>query len=154
MRRNPGDWNHLWRLAGLGAVAVLAFVGLRAVAIPATFGQYGHYRGAAILEAREPPLHYAGRADCAACHDDVIAAQKTANSRHAALGCETCHGPQLAHVEAPETTKPAALEIAPLCIRCHAKAPGRAARVPQVDVAEHAGGEQCNTCHTAHVPRP
>jgi hypothetical protein len=154
MRREPGDWNHLLRLAALGVVAALAFVALRAVAIPASFGQYGHYRGDAIAEARTLPVRHGARADCTTCHDDVAAAQKAAVSRHAPIGCETCHGPLAAHVDDPTSMTPPAVDAAALCIRCHARAPGRPARVPQVIVAEHAGDEPCGTCHTAHVPRP
>ena len=39
-----------------------------------------------------------------------------------------------------------------LCARCHAANVARPARFPQVEVAEHTGGEACTTCHAAHNP--
>jgi hypothetical protein len=45
----------------LFAIGLLAFVILRAAVVPRSFGQYGHYRGAAIAEIAARPIAFAGR---------------------------------------------------------------------------------------------
>jgi hypothetical protein len=55
------DIEHLVRLAVLFAIGLLAFVILRAAVVPRSFGQYGHYRGAAIAEIAARPIAFAGR---------------------------------------------------------------------------------------------
>ncbi len=44
------DAGHLFRFAGLFVVAFLVFLVVRGYVVPKTFGQYGHYRGAAMGE--------------------------------------------------------------------------------------------------------
>ena len=44
------DTGHLFRFAGIFVVAILAFLGIRGFLVPKSFGQYGHYRGAALGE--------------------------------------------------------------------------------------------------------
>ena len=36
--------------------------------------------------------------------------------------------------------------------RCHAQNAARPSGFPQVDIADHSGGESCVTCHVAHNP--
>jgi len=42
------DIEHLVRLAAVMVIALVAFAILRTAVVPRSFGQYGHYRGAAI----------------------------------------------------------------------------------------------------------
>ncbi len=58
------------------AIALVAFVGLRALVVPQSFGQYGHYRGAAIAEIAARPSAHAGHDVCEACHTDVVDQKK------------------------------------------------------------------------------
>lgn len=146
------DWEHLIRLAILCAGAVLAFVVARAFFVPATFGEIGHYRAAAVLEAREREPRYADRATCAVCHDDVVTLQQEKRSRHARFSCQACHGPLGRHVESAGDLKPTAPDAATLCVRCHEKTAGRPPLLPLVNPAEHSGGERCTTCHSPHTP--
>src|ERR1022692_2823703 len=44
------DAGHLFRLAAVFAVVGLALVGVRALLVPKSFGEYGHYRGNALAE--------------------------------------------------------------------------------------------------------
>ena len=44
------DAGHLFRLAAVFVVGGLAFVGVRALLVPKSFGEYGHYRGDALAE--------------------------------------------------------------------------------------------------------
>jgi hypothetical protein len=54
------DTEHLIRLAVVMAIALVAFVVLRAAVVPRSFGEYGHYRGAAIGEVAARPAAFAG----------------------------------------------------------------------------------------------
>ena len=143
------DARHLFRLAGLFAVGTLSFLLLRGLVVPRSFGQYGHYRGAAIAEAAAHPLHFAGHQSCETCHADV--AQTKAGGKHAHVNCEACHGPQARHADDP-SIDPGKPDTAALCIRCHAASAARPASFPQVDAAAHAGGVPCQTCHQPHNP--
>jgi cytochrome c553 len=142
---------HLIRVA----VILIAGVGVFAVArqsiVPTGFGQYGHFRAAALSDNRSKPQVYAGRATCALCHEEVANVLKA--SRHAAIGCEACHGPQFRHSDDPSAQKPVLPDTLTLCARCHEKNLARPKFVPQVDVREHSGGEPCKACHQPHSPK-
>ena len=47
---------HLFGLAGLFAIGLLAMLVARAVFVPKSFGKYGHYRGDAITEIAAMPV--------------------------------------------------------------------------------------------------
>ena len=146
------DWSHLIRLAGLFGAAVLLFLGARPFFIPETFGDLGHYRAAALGDVSSRPLHYADADACASCHDDVVALRVEKKSRHAAIRCQSCHGPLAEHVASDGDRRPARPEVVPLCTRCHALSAGRPKFMPQVNAADHAGGESCASCHNPHAP--
>jgi hypothetical protein len=146
------DWEHLIRLALLCASAALAFAIARAVFVPATFGEIGHYRAAAVLEAREREPRYADRATCDVCHSEVVTLQQEKKSRHARFSCQACHGPLGQHVESAGDLKPATLDAGVPCARCHEKTAGRPALLPLVNTQEHSSGERCTTCHSPHTP--
>ncbi len=150
MRERLRDAEHLLRLLALFAAGIAAFLALRAIFVPAGFGELGHYRSGAIADNRQRALVHAGRAACAECHDDVAA--KLATGAHARVGCESCHGALAAHVADPDAVKPPALDPMRLCARCHAKLDARPARHPQVDIESHAEGNSCVDCHAAHAP--
>ena len=145
-----GHKEHLLRVAGLFAAGVLVFLVLQALLVPEGFGVYGHYRAGALEENRVRSLAFAGRAACVECHSDVPDAMK--GGRHEAIRCEACHGPLAGHAGDPAEKKALRPETQALCARCHAANVARPARFPQVEVAEHAGGEACTTCHAAHNP--
>ena len=65
MRELLRDAQHLVRLGLLFAAGIVAFLVLRALFVPATFGELGHYRRAALDEARAPAPVHAGRRACA-----------------------------------------------------------------------------------------
>ena len=58
------DIEHLLRLAAVIVTGLVAFVILRAAVVPRSFGQYGHYRGAAIGEIASRPVALAGHEAC------------------------------------------------------------------------------------------
>lgn len=142
---------HLARMAGLFVVGIATFLVLRWSMVPASFGEFGHYRAAALGDIRSRPLHYAGRAACEDCHGDVVAARK--GSRHEHIGCEACHGPQMEHVAAGGGKKPARPDSRVLCPKCHAASPWKPKSYPQVVVAEHSPEGPCTACHKAHAPK-
>ena len=58
------DAVHLFRFALLFVVAFAVFLVVRHFVVPKTFGEYGHYRGAAIAEIAARPMHCAGHETC------------------------------------------------------------------------------------------
>ena len=143
------DYEHLLRLIGLFVFGTLLFFAVRAVAVPKDFGKYGHYRPGALDANASKPIKYAGHAACTDCHTDIV--EKRHTSRHERINCETCHGPLAQHAKGEaEARKP---DPKVICIRCHAASPDKPKWFPQVNQAEHAGGESCTTCHDAHTPK-
>lgn len=144
------DQAHLLRVAGLFVAALLVFLLLKTLLVPADFGRYGHYRAGALDDNRAHPVVYAGRAACAACHEDAAAA--LAKGRHATVGCEACHGALGTHAEAadPVQAKPARPD-ARLCPVCHAAEVAKPTGFSQVR-ADHADAGTCLECHQAHQP--
>lgn len=152
MRESWRDVAHLLRLAALFAVGILAFLVLRAIFVPAGFGELGHFRSGAMGDNAARPLSYAGRTTCADCHDQEAAT--LAGSAHARIGCESCHGPLATHAADPDAVTPTLPVATPLCERCHAELQARPARQPQVDPGPHADGADCTDCHQPHDPTP
>ena len=144
------DTGHLFRFAGLFVIAFLVFWAIRGFVVPPTFGQYGHYRAAAISEIAARPIHFAGHGTCETCHTDVLAVKEV--GKHAQVNCEACHGPQAQHAADPVNVIPAKLDTATLCVRCHAASAARPATFPQVNAGEHSSGVPCETCHQPHSP--
>ena len=145
-----GHKGHLVRVATLFVGGVLVFLVLQALLVPKGFGAYGHYRAGALDANRARPVSFAGRTACIECHSDVPDAMK--GGRHEKVRCEACHGPLAGHAGDPGEKKAERPDSRVLCARCHATSVARPARFPQVEVADHAGGEACTTCHVAHNP--
>ena len=144
------DRKHLVRMAGLFGVGIAVFLVLRAVLVPADFGELGHYRTSAIDDNLSVPPQYAGREACETCHDDV--ASERAASAHGRIACESCHGALAAHADDPEALAPEPPAATELCVSCHDLRAARPSWFPQVDVAEHAEGSPCGDCHLPHRP--
>lgn len=138
------------RLIIIFAVIAIAFVSLRWVARPASFGEYGHYRGDALTEIAKREPAYVTRTQCAECHDEE--AGKNSAGPHQHISCQTCHGPGREHIKEPDTKNIVHPEPRALCIRCHEHREARPANFPQIDVDDHAGDAKCNTCHDVHNP--
>ena len=119
--------------------------------------------------AQSPPANggYIGSAACKTCHPDIWLNfyknphyQSVASGKEPAerTGCEGCHGPGAAHVEARggKTTIPHAFslmsptQILDDCLQCHAKTVSRAnirrSAHTQADVV-------CSNCHSIHKPQ-
>jgi len=144
------DAGHLVRLAIACAIVLVVFLLVRAYFIPKTFGEYGHYRGAALSELSSKPLAYAGHKACEDCHADVLEVKKA--GKHAGVNCEACHGPLAKHAEEPASMVPQLPETAVLCARCHEENIAKPKTFPQVASTQHSGGVVCKTCHVPHSP--
>jgi hypothetical protein len=125
------DFEHLLRLAGLFVAGIVAFVLVRAILVPSDFGVYGHFRAGALADNSQRPLR----------------------GGHEEVRCEACHGPLAAHADDPSAQAPELPNPATVCLKCHLPAMAKAGWYPQVDPAEHADNEPCDTCHIAHAPR-
>ena len=150
LRRIFTDSGHLVRPAVVLIAGLGIFLIVRALVIPKAFGQYGHYRPAALDAARQRPLAYAGQDQCVLCHDDKV--KTRAAGRHAHVACEACHGPLAQHLGDPAANVPKLPDVANLCRRCHEKDAAKPPGFPQVVTSEHSGGMLCNSCHQPHNP--
>jgi hypothetical protein len=144
------DSGHLFRLAIVFLGALVAFMIVRTMLVPKTFGEYGHYRGAALGEIAARPINYAGHQTCEMCHSDI--AETKSHGKHANVNCETCHGPLAKHADDPAAFRPTLPNTAVICARCHQKNIAKPTGFPQVDAPEHSGGVECKVCHTPHTP--
>lgn len=150
MRRFLRDSGHLIRPAVVLLAALGLFVVIRSAVIPKAFGQYGHYRPAALEAIRARPISYAGQDTCVMCHDEQ--GKVRAAGKHAHVACEACHGPLAKHADDPTANIPKLPVVADLCRRCHEKDAAKPRGFPQVVTAEHSGGVDCNSCHQPHNP--
>jgi cytochrome c553 len=135
-----------------------------------SFYAYGHYRGNSVVEIASDKPKYKGSNYCESCHAEQYALWSKGVHRSTDLGkvvqCEVCHGAAggrdtkgvFEHV-ATGTDHPVRGKLAiptdtlKLCPVCHEKMPGRPAEQRQIVIAEHAGTQQCTTCHNPHSPR-
>ena len=141
---------HLFRFAGLFVLAFFVFLVVRHYVVPKSFGQYGHYRGAAIGEVAAHPVKFAGHEACEGCHTDVLDTKK--GGKHAHVNCEACHGALADHANDPATITPVKPDTAVLCARCHTASAAKPKGFPQVMPADHSSGVPCETCHNPHSP--
>ncbi|MBI2316680.1 MAG: c-type cytochrome [Betaproteobacteria bacterium] len=140
---------HIVRLLGL--IAVVLVVSLLAIQFMTaeSFYRFGPYRADNVTEIASLETVYQTPAYCKDCHSERHA-QWSANS-HKSVTCETCHGPAKGHPEKGKLPIPS--DTAKLCTLCHEAMPGRPSTQPQIQVAQHANGQSCNTCHNPHAPK-
>lgn len=127
-----------------------AFISIRAIVVPESFGEYGWYRGDSPGEIAARPLFYATSEDCATCH--LSEYKEVGGGVHKNLSCETCMGPGKKHIENPEAQRMELNTSRELCGECHAKNPSRPKSQPQIDLSTHNIGKPCITCHNSHSP--
>ncbi len=167
------DTLHLWILAGALALVGVGFFTVRGLTIPPSFGQFGHYRGAALQTATDKERKLTTRGDCAACHETL---KHEMGKSHAAVHCIECHGEGKDHMTACKTAKAAAkpgdkvscdktnlmpTDIKSICLHCHQQMVGRATKHPQINFPEHMKDNDpkdpkspmvCMQCHVPHDP--
>ena len=139
------------RLALAFGIFISLFLVLRHVLVPDTFGKYGHYRAASLIDNAMPEIHYAGQEACFKCHQDIQ--EKKLADVHSDIHCETCHGPGEKHVissKKEDIFKPAGREF---CGRCHSmNAAKLKSTINQIDLLKHNIGKNCIECHNPHQP--
>jgi hypothetical protein len=139
------------RLVIAFAIFISLFLFVRSMLVPETFGQYGHYRGASLIDNADHETHFAGQQACLECHQDIE--DKKLTDVHLNIHCEVCHGPGQKHVlsgEATDILKPGSREF---CGTCHEKnAARRQSTIVQVDLSNHNTGKNCIECHNPHQP--
>jgi hypothetical protein len=108
-------------------------------------------RSTIAIEAAKP-IHFAGSAACADCHEDE--STKKRSGYHKTLSCETCHGPAAAHVEDPTKTKPFVPKERKVCPVCHDYNLSRPTGFPQINPTLHNPLQSCASCHSPHDPVP
>ncbi len=138
----------LVRLVLLTLLVIGTYAVARVYLTPPTFGQYGHFRGAALEEAAARTPLFAGMKACDECHSETFEA--IAKDRHKGVACEACHGPGRNHSRDPDIM-PAKLTDQ-LCLRCHVADAARPVKQKQVTPLEHFPGDKCIECHVAHQP--
>jgi len=117
---------------------------------PDSFYLFGHYRADSVGEIAAETPKFRGTDYCQDCHE-APHAEWTAGV-HKVVKCEVCHGAVGEHpVEGDLPVIPT--DTVKLCTLCHEAMPTRPAAQPQIVVSEHAGTEQCATCHNPHSPR-
>jgi len=141
----------LKRLTLAFAIFISLFLVVRNMLVPATFGQYGHYRGASLADNADHEINFAGQKACLECHQDIEDLKLT--DVHSTIHCETCHGPGQKHVnsgDAADIFKPGSREF---CGNCHQKDAGkRLTTIVQIDLNVHNTGKNCIECHNPHQP--
>ena len=140
----------LKRLIPLFVLFIALFLIVRHLLLPDTFGQYGHYRGDAILDAADKELVYASKETCNDCHSDIM--EMLEMEMHAGISCLSCHGPGLKHADSMEKEDIETPSGRAFCGRCHAINPARSSNViVQVDINEHhTERKDCIDCHNPH----
>jgi cytochrome c553 len=155
---------HLARASALALLVIIGFTVIRNLAIPESFGKYGHYRAEAVLEEMAKEPIYQGADSCKECHK--VKFKRWKNSKHQGVTCENCHGPALKHNKKPIVkTGPKNIIVNrsnKLCMKCHLKLPARPhdfnnAPHLQIDVEKHLKNKKykrCIKCHNPHNPQP
>ncbi len=95
---------HIVRLLSLVTVFVIIAIAAKQFLVPATFYEYGHYRGAAVAEIASKVPKLGGSASCQSCHKEAYATWTSGIHRKATKNdvvqrmvikngpnCEVCH---------------------------------------------------------------
>ncbi len=161
---------HIFRLVLLLVVFAVAAYSAKQYFTVASFYEYGHYRGNAVADIAAEKPKFKGPAYCESCHAEQFAVWSKSIHNSADVGkvvkCEVCHGAaggrDVNNSFTPVSTGPdhpkglklsVPTDTRKLCTLCHEKMAGRPAQQPQIVVADHAGTQQCITCHNPHSPK-
>jgi hypothetical protein len=148
-KRLPEQIRHLIIPA---AAIVVIFLVVRHFLVPASFGDWGHYRALSVIENAEIPVKYAGADSCTECHGEIAIAKQ--DGYHRTIACETCHGAAFGHTQEPDKQKPQIPTARSHCLLCHEYQPSRPTGFPQVVSESHNPLKQCIACHRPHDPKP
>lgn len=147
----------IFRLVLLTIAIVVTYLIARYLLTPATFGQYGFYRGETLLDHMSHTPVFAGRKACLECHEAIQ--DQLFKGEHKTIGCETCHGGVMSgesksltkeHAKDPNVDLPKIGDSG--CLRCHEANPSRPAWLKQIDPKDHYREDKCVGCHVPHQP--
>ena len=159
---------HIWRAVFIILLVPVAFVVVSHLAVPASFGIYGHYRADSVKEFMAKPTIHGDATSCFNCHDkthkDLL--EKKVKGKHATVPCENCHNPLSFHAKPDPQTgelkmfeKMAINKSNKLCGYCHEYLVARPKSFPQVELKEHVTKQDaefeegvCVVCHDPHNP--
>jgi len=151
------DYSHTHRLMVVVGLGIAVFAVVRWLAVPPSFGQYGHYRGVALAAARGIEPRHLGERTCRKCHAKI--AKLHDKDAHSTNPCESCHGPGWKHAKDPKGSKMVRPEGRYVCLVCHERLDARPMSFPQIDVQSHFKlvgvkhqGVKCIQCHSPHEP--
>ena len=139
------------RLVLVTIVVVGTYAVARVIMTPATYYDYGNFRGAALeeLQAKKPVL--AGMKACDECHSDML--EKLAKYEHKGISCESCHGFSRPHADNPDVKPPKVKFADSDCLSCHQASPSRPSWLKQIEPVEHFRNDKCTGCHVPHQPK-
>lgn len=158
-------WPRRYACAGLSA-ALLVLFGVQEARSAQTPGAATAQPALAGLPPQATASGYVGSNPCRTCHPNVVLnfyknphykSIASGKERPENTGCESCHGPGKAHVEARggKATIIAFSELKPKqvldnCLRCHARDFNRA----EIRRSEHTLADvACASCHSIHQSR-
>jgi len=90
-------YSHVFRILLILIIVGVVGVAVRAMVLPKSFGEYGHYRGTAIEDEMNRPIRNGTNASCLACHPYIR--EMHMEGVHKTVSCEFCHGPVADHVK-------------------------------------------------------
>lgn len=142
----------LFRIGVLLGLVLVIFAFVRTAAVPASFGEYGRYRGDNIEENINKEVGFTkDNSVCGTCHQSEI--QVLAGAEHKGLNCESCHGPGSKHTAQPAAVSLKIEESVEICSSCHAQIAARPEdKIATVRPMMHSGGGDCVLCHNPHRP--
>lgn len=149
---------HIFRVAILVILVLVAFHIVRTLFTPGSFGRYGRYRADNVVEQMERPVRHGESASCSQCHDEKMAQLREGS--HSTVQCESCHAPLPTHIKDNEKIAPMPQNRSfAFCLRCHERLEARPSGFPQIDVQEHLqkasmemSPDVCVSCHDPHSP--
>lgn len=134
-----------------GLLAAISLAG--GLAVVAIAAEYGYQPNRDTAAWAGLTIRYAENGTCASCHEPEASLIEVA--AHAAVSCETCHGPLEGHALAPTAAPvelPAAAGDEPICLSCHEAVIGRPLTFPMVSSVTHFPLPACAVCHDPHEP--
>lgn len=137
----------LTRIILLTFTIVIVYGTARVLLTPASFGEYGFYRGDALRELAVKKPVFGGQESCAECHKEQTADHL--KFEHKTLNCESCHWASSDHVADPKIKTRELSDT--LCTRCHTKDLARPVTFKQIEIKNHYDGA-CKECHLPHHP--
>lgn len=141
----------LTRLFIAFAIFVSLFLFVRSMLVPETFGQFGHYRGASLIDNADHETNFAGQQACFECHQDIEDSKLT--DVHSIIRCEACHGTGQKHVLSGEAADISRNDSREFCGTCHEKNTAkRQSAIVQIDLTIHNPEKKCIECHNPHQP--